>query len=158
MRSSDIDDTHVVHPDVVAGVKTLIAEQNAVVPDPDALPSDELGNEKIDPDVELEFWWNAVARDVHKTNVEKGFWDKPRNEGEILMLIVSELAEGLENIRHGKTPDDKIPQFKGIEAELADALIRIMDYGHGFGYDVIGALVAKRAYNKTRPFMHGKKF
>jgi hypothetical protein len=43
-----------------------------------------------------------LARQIHKNNVAKGFWDKKRNEGEVLMLVVSELSESLEGDRKGR--------------------------------------------------------
>lgn len=87
-------------------------------------------------------------------------WKAPsdRNEGEILALVHSEVSEGLEAIRKD-LDDDKLPEFKGIEVELADAIIRIMDYAAAKKYRVAEALVAKMQYNTTREHMHGgKKF
>ena len=43
-------------------------------------------------------------------------------------------------------------------AEMADAVIRIIDLCEARGWDLSSALVAKIAFNKTRPKMHGKKF
>ena len=46
-----------------------------------------------------------------------------------------------------------------ILAELADVIIRIMDYARGKGLNVAEALVLKMEYNTTRPYKHGgKKF
>ena len=101
--------------------------------------------------------YNQLASQIHQTAKEKGWWDKERNEGEIMMLIVSEISEALEALRAGNPPDDKVPEFDGVSTELADAIIRIMDYGYAKGYDVAGALVAKLEFNKTRERMHGGK-
>lgn len=104
-------------------------------------------------------FFNAIAEGVYETAKKTGWWDNPRNEGEQHALFHSEISESLEAIRNGNPPDDKIPDFKGSEAELADAIIRIMDYGKGFGYNIAEALIAKINYNKTRERMHGgKKF
>ena len=71
----------------------------------------------------------------------------------------SELSEALEAIRNGNPPDDKIPEFTGVEAELADVIIRIMDMAAAKGYRVGEAVIAKINYNKNRPYKHGgKKF
>jgi NTP pyrophosphatase (non-canonical NTP hydrolase) len=105
--------------------------------------------------------FNAVADSVHSTTVAKGFWpeDKStRNKGEAIMLMVTELAEGVEALRHGNPPDDKVPQFSGEAAELADCIIRIMDYAQGFGVPVAEALVAKAKMNTGRGHKHGKTF
>lgn len=82
-----------------------------------------------------------------------------RNDGEILALMHSELSEALESLRAGCPPDDKIPEFKGVEAELADVIIRIMDISAARGWRVGEAVAAKIQYNETWPHRHGgKKF
>ncbi len=70
----------------------------------------------------------------------------------------SELSEALEAMRHGNPPDDKIPEFSGVEAELADAVIRIFDYAGARGLRLGEAIVAKAQFNKSRPPKHGKQF
>jgi len=108
---------------------------------------------------EFAAYWNYVAADIHETAKAKGWWDKERNDGEMLCLMHSEISEALENIRHGCPPDDKIPEFKGVEAELADTVIRIMDAAHARGWRVAEAIIAKMEMNKTRERFHGgKKF
>ncbi len=72
-----------------------------------------------------------------------------RNKGELLMLIVSEVSEAMEGERKDLM-DDKLPHRKMAEVELADALIRILDYAAGFGYDLEGAFQEKMSYNATR--------
>lgn len=72
-----------------------------------------------------------------------------RNAGEMLMLIVSEIAEAMEGHRKNLM-DDKLPHRPMVEVELADAMIRILDMGAGLGLDIAGALVEKCEYNKTR--------
>lgn len=103
--------------------------------------------------------WNGLAQYIHYWARRKGFWDEtPRNNSEMLMLIVTELAEACEALRHGNPPDDKVPAFSGIEAELADAVIRIMDMSFGRGWRVAEAIAEKMAYNEGRPYRHGKQF
>lgn len=74
-----------------------------------------------------------------------------------LMLIVSEVAEAMEALRHGNPPSDKIVAFSGMEEELADACIRIFDLCVSRGFLIGDAILAKMAYNQAREFMHGGK-
>ena len=97
---------------------------------------------------------------MHRISKEHGFWEdgEERNDGEMIALMHSELSEALEGLRHGNPVDDHIPPYKSVEVELADCIIRIMDYAVGKGHDVPGALWAKMMFNAGRPYKHGKKF
>lgn len=101
--------------------------------------------------------FNRLAGQVHQIAVDHGWWDEPRNDGEILMLMVTELAEACEALRHGNPPDDKIPEFTGVEAELADVIIRAMDYAVAKKLRLGEAVIAKMQFNASRPHKHGGK-
>lgn len=97
-------------------------------------------------------------RRIHNTAKAKGWWDEPGNDGEKLALMHSELSEGLEALRKD-LQSDHIPDFKGIEEELADTIIRILDYAGARGLRIADAMLAKADYNDTRGYKHGgKKF
>ena len=97
---------------------------------------------------------NELAATVHEAN--HNWWINletgkriERNKGELLMLIVSEVAEAMEGARKGLM-DDHIPHRSMEEVEIADAIIRLFDYAGGFGLDLQGAFEEKMLYNKTR--------
>jgi len=108
-----------------------------------------------------------LIEDVHKNAVAHGWWENPRSEGELLMLVVSEISEAFEEIRDGhaitesyysedpKTPNN--PKPEGVPSELADVIIRIMDISAYYGIDIEKAIIEKNNYNKCRPFRHGGK-
>ena len=89
---------------------------------------------------------------------DHGFHERDIDDGRILCLIHSEISEALEALRKGNPKDEHCPAYSSLEVELADAVIRIMDYAGMRGLDVAGAIRAKMDYNKTRPYKHGKKF
>ncbi len=74
---------------------------------------------------------------------------KDRNRAEMLMLMVSEIAECMEGERKNLM-DTHLPHRPMAEVELADAIIRICDYAGRWGYDLGGAVVEKMRYNADR--------
>lgn len=81
-----------------------------------------------------------------------------RDPARTIALMHSELSEALEAMRKGDPASQKIPGFTNLEEELADTVIRIMDFNTEHGLDVGNAIIAKLAYNRSRPYKHGKKF
>lgn len=100
---------------------------------------------------------NELANRCHSDAVRKGFWESTPDKGNLLMLMVSELAEALEGLR-GDNKSDKLEGFSAEEEELADTVIRILDYSGAFQLRIGEAITAKLTYNKLRQFKHGKKF
>lgn len=126
-----------------------------------------------------------IASHIHNINIQNGFWPqnkKERNKPELLMLIVSELAEALEALRenhytslskeeldsfyksHGKLSIDEFKQFfsthikNSFEDEIADSIIRLLDLTEGLGIDIEKHIVLKASYNSLRGPKHGKEF
>lgn len=79
-----------------------------------------------------EKWW----RDIH-TNEPIA-----RDDGELFMLMASELAEAMEGERKN-LDDDKLPQFKMAGVEMCDFAIRVIDYAPRRG------LVLQDLYEET---------
>ena len=99
----------------------------------------------------------ALQQEIHRTALKHGWWDRDRALGEVLMLAVTELSEAMEAYRDGDPASDKIEGYSKVEEELADTIIRVLDLAGKMGYDVDGAIRAKMAFNRTRPYRHGGK-
>lgn len=126
-------------------------------------------------------------RDACHTNAKyKGFHDpevRP-SVGESIALIHSELSEALEDHRKGHTPNHvwyeekagkevlKTDRFAkdaemgmpvtlnkpcGIPSEMADVIIRVLDFCGLHDIDIDRAVRQKMAFNAQRPFRHGDK-
>lgn len=97
---------------------------------------------------------NLLCQRVHAANAK--WWKDPatgqpiqRNKGEQMMLIVSEISEAMEGARKN-LKDDHLPHRTMEEVEMADAIIRILDYCGGHGLDLEGAFEDKMTYNAQR--------
>ncbi len=124
---------------------------------------------------------NLISQ-AHQVAKDKGFWEGERNKPEMLMLIVSEVAEALEALRkdhyadkaavellsddffaRGGTKEEYAEIFRNnvkssFEDELADVAIRLFDLCGGLDIDLHNHIQLKMAYNSTREHKHGKKF
>lgn len=80
------------------------------------------------------------AARVHEAN--KKWWHDldgnpiKRNRGEQAMLMASELAEAMEGVRKN-LQDEHLPEFTSEEVEIADAIIRALDYLYGHNLPLI---------------------
>lgn len=118
-------------------------------------------------DMEEQYAIETLQRKIHQGNVRAGWWTdldtlqslaeecRIRTRfgkalvAEKLALIHSEVSEAMEAARKNLM-DDKLPHRKGIEVELADAVIRILDLAGALNLDLAGAIQEKLAYNATR--------
>ena len=83
-------------------------------------------------------------------------------QGNKLMLIVSEVAEAQDELRKGHAADYTYYQDngkpEGVPSELADVVIRVLDFCYTEGIDLEAIIEEKLAYNATREYKHGKSF
>ncbi len=91
---------------------------------------------------------NEWCQTCHAIAKEKGFWEKERNVGEALMLVVTEVAEAMEGYRH--------QDHDNFREELADTFIRLFDLCGGMNIDIQAEIAKKAEKNKARPYKHGK--
>jgi NTP pyrophosphatase (non-canonical NTP hydrolase) len=102
---------------------------------------------------------SSLQEAAHRTAVEKGWWENPRQLPECIALMHSELSESLEEVRKPNArafylgENDK-PE--GWAVELADCIIRILDVAAYHKQDMQALVEMKMKYNETRPYKHGK--
>lgn len=101
--------------------------------------------------------FNRVAYLLAQTAKLKGFHKNTPDPAALIALMHQELSECLDFVRKPDLVDDHIPEIDGQSLEMADLIIRAMDYGVRFDLDIANAIIEKARYNTTRPYMHGKK-
>jgi len=94
---------------------------------------------------------NKLRDESHNYAKSKGFYDnEPRNFGELIALIHSEVSEALEADRRG--------DINMVGEEFADILIRVFDAAGYYNIDLDYHVKRKMDINKNRPYKHGKKY
>lgn len=122
---------------------------------------------------------NKLAKDVLEINKANGWHDGKQHISELLMLIVTEVAEACEADRKDRWANydgllnaisafgyGKIDAGKGhfkinvkdtFEDEIADTIIRCLDLCGLLGIDIESHIQAKLMYSQTRGYHHGGK-
>lgn len=122
----------------------------------------------------------SVQARVHANARSKGWYDglpsDPTTDPHIiparLMLIVSEVSEAMEEMRHAGSDMETLSRVDmsepiptqpgkrkpvGFASELADVVIRVLDLAAYLGIDMTEAIRVKMAFNETRIQRHGNK-
>ena len=111
---------------------------------------------------------NDLAKKAYENAKKKGFHDEKHTNGHYLMLVMCELAEAVEADRCGKRADRKeYERLVGaceeklhphlfemyikdsLEDELADAVIRLLDYIGMKGFEIPDDYVTKENLTRT---------
>ncbi|HNY13648.1 MAG TPA: hypothetical protein PKK26_18840 [Candidatus Wallbacteria bacterium] len=116
---------------------------------------------------------NEMSKKIHENAVKHGWWETEVAFSEIIALCHSELSEALEEHRNGKPTDliyyngiafngnDKPfcleDKPEGVPVELADCILRILDYCGRHNIDIDRAIEMKHEFNKSRDYRHGGK-
>lgn len=106
-------------------------------------------------------WFNCIQGILHGASVKKGHHDYELYNWEaleafrLLGLMHTEISEAMQIVkRHGIT--DLSTEKRGkLAEELADVVIRVMDFAEHQELDVATALEKKAEFNVTRPYKFG---
>ena len=92
------------------------------------------------------FWSDLECESVEEISTH----DELNAIGNRLMMIVGEVAEEQEGLRHNNKANFK--------EELADVVIRLADLCGGLNIDLEAEIIKKMKINADRPYKHGKAF
>jgi NTP pyrophosphatase (non-canonical NTP hydrolase) len=117
-----------------------------------------------------------IQRKSYQVSVEKGFFKKDTNIGQVFAQLHSEVSEAYEAHRNNKVFNNNIQLVNGwtddkdfkesfeehvrgtVEEELADVIITTLQLIEHLNIDIEPFIHAKIRYNGTREYLHGKKY
>lgn len=101
---------------------------------------------------------NELSKDISELMTKKGFWEKNDSiyfDITKLSLIISEITEAIERIRMKDISEEE--RKKLLSEELADGLIRILDYAGKRGLQLGNSFEKKIREELVRPYKHNKR-
>jgi len=98
---------------------------------------------------------NDYCTECYNIALAHGWWDRERSPLEIAALLMTELAEFVEEARRGGVVDGGITE--AAKEELADVFIRLADYCGRMKIDLDDQVQVKMDKNRNRPYRHGGK-
>lgn len=104
--------------------------------------------------------FDHFAAAIHRLQSQKGFHDERHSVAHLMGMVMTELAEAVEDDRKDLAagPSEKIAPFTRMEEEIADAIIRLLDFAGLHKLRIGPAIVAKIIFNAGRPHKHNRKY
>ena len=94
---------------------------------------------------------NEFVKQAYELSLEKGWWSTNRSYAESVMMIITELAESVQEHRTNGESDK-------WREELADTYIRLNDLIGKYNIDIEKEITRKHNINKKREYRHGKSY
>lgn len=121
--------------------------------------------------MELDCTLKQLTKYIDKTNRDNGWYESDRTVGDGMALLHTEVSEAFEAFRDlghcnaeydaskGLIDKNGMAWWKpiGVDSELADVLIRLLDECSRQNIDLVLAVQQKMRYNALRGYRHGGK-